>query len=507
MENKKCISNNDILKNKYNSSEFRGENIVAESASLVDTTLENCEVGENVEISNSCLKNCYISAGSKIGTFKIEKNKEKRLFGTDGIRGVYGQDFTETTAENLAKALCYDKKAKIVVGRDTRESGKILFDAFSETVKKLGGQILDLGITTTPAVSFMTRQHKADFGVVITASHNPVEFNGFKVLGPDGEKISVEQEKKIEDMFDSPMPEVETQGRIRKINLQPYADFILGVDENKFDGLKIVLDCANGATSTVAPKLFEDLHAEVITTFSNGMINYKCGAVYPDALARLVVQNKADIGFAFDGDGDRIVAVNSKGQILDGDEILYILAWYYNTLNKIPSKKVVGTKLTNLGIENKLLGLGLELLRVDVGDKYVKEKMADEGIEIGGEQSGHLMLSDYGKSADGLLIARILTSIYLENKHIFFAVKDNNYMQAHKTIKLVEELPTTFFESSEFKTLLNFFQAKLKTGRILIRPSGTEPKIRIMVECTDWVTANVFANEIRKKLIVLLKGD
>ena len=504
MENKKCISNINELKSKYKTSNFIGENFVEDSAMLINSSLENCSIGENVEISNSVLKDCYISAGSKIGTYK-NNNSTKKLFGTDGIRGVFGQDFNEITAEKLAKALCFDKKVKIVVGRDTRESGKVLFDAFSSAVVKFGGQVLDLGITTTPAVSYMTRHLKADYGIVITASHNPIEFNGFKVLDGNGEKISVEEEGHIENLFNSDLGESEVKGKIRKVNAKPYEDYILNVDENKFDDIKIVFDCANGATAQIAPKIFEDLHSKVITTFSNGMINYKCGAVYPETLARLVVQNKADIGFAFDGDGDRIIAINSKGQILDGDEILYILAWYYNNLNQLQSKKVVGTLVTNLGIENKLLGLGLELVRVDVGDKFVKEKMKTENIELGGEQSGHLMLSKYGKSADGILIARLLTTIYIENKHIFHVVKDNKYMQANKTIKILNEVPTNFFESSEFKTLINFFQAKLKGGRIVVRASGTEPKIRIMVECTDWVTANIFANEIRKKILILLK--
>ncbi|MBQ4535873.1 MAG: phosphoglucosamine mutase [Clostridia bacterium] len=503
MENNKCISNNIQLKDKYTSSNFVGKNSVADSAVLVNSSLENCSIGENVEITNSVLKDCYISAGSKIGTYKAPA--AKKMFGTDGIRGVYGQDFDETTAENLAKALCFDKKTKIVVGRDTRESGKVLFDAFKGAVVRFGGQVLDLGITTTPATAFMTKHHKADFGVVITASHNPIEFNGFKVLGADGEKLSQEAERHLESLFEKPLENSETLGKVRKISTKPYEEFVRGIDENKFDGIKILLDCANGGVASLAPVMFEDLHAEVTTVFSSGIINHKCGAVYPENLAKLVVSHKADIGFAFDGDGDRIVAVNSKGQVLDGDDILYILAWYLGSLNQLPSKKVVGTEITNIGIENKLKGLGLDLVRVSVGDKYVKEKMALDGIELGGEQSGHIMLEKYGRSADGLLIARLLTTIFAENKHIFFAVKDNKFMQAHKSIRLERQIASEFFESSEFKSLINFFQGKLAGGRIVVRPSGTEPKLRIMVECRDFVTANIFANEIRKKLMVLLR--
>lgn len=505
MKNKKCIKNNFDLAKKYINSTFEGQNKVDESAKIIDSQIENCQIGENVEIANSILKNCQISANSKIGTLK--QAKSARYFGTDGIRGIFGKDLTEQTAINLAKSLCANQTPKIVLGRDTRDSGKLLHNAFVDTVKKYGGTVVDLGVCTTPAVAYYTVQQKADYGVVITASHNSVEYNGLKVLGKNGEKISDDEETRLENLFDSDINQPENFGKVKKLATSTYEQEILNLDQNKFDGLKIILDCANGATCVFAPKIFEALHADVIKTFTDGIINHKCGATQPETLAKLVVQNNADLGFAFDGDGDRVIAVNSKGQILDGDDILFILAFYYKNLNKLQSSSIVGTQITNLGIENKIKSLNLRLVRAKVGDKNVVDLMKSENAELGGEQSGHIMLKEHNYRSDGLLIARILTSIFAENKNIFWSVKENNYMQAHKTIKLDNPIQSSFFETAEFKSLINFFRHKLKGGQIVVRPSGTEPKIRIMVECTDWITANIFANEIRKKLILLMNNN
>lgn len=515
--NEKVPVSNEVLHTRYSNCAFKGVNFIDISAKIFDSEIENCDIRQDVEIVSSKLANCQIADGSKIGNYRkseqasseIQNNKAK-YFGTDGIRGVWNQGFFNANLiKKIAKSLCYKKSPLIVLGTDTRPSGKEISSIFIEEATKFGAKILNYGIISTPAVSFFTAENKADYGVVITASHNPIEFNGIKILDGNGVKLPETNELELENLFDKVIKEENiTSGKVINKNksFSKYINFLQQVDENKFDGIKIVLDCANGAVSKSAPELFANLHADVIAINTEGEINKNCGAVYPEKLSKEVLKHKADIGFSFDGDADRVVMVNSKGQILDGDEILYLLAWYYKSQNLLKSNKVVGTIMTNYGIENKLRALGLDLVRTPVGDKFIADEMEHHNYELGGEQSGHIIIKKYFLSGDGLLTAIILASVFLENKHIFNTVKENKYIQISKNIILNKKFNNNLLKTEEFNNLINFYTQKLKhPSRILIRPSGTEPKLRITVETTDKTTASIFAIDLKRKLTKLIK--
>lgn len=434
-----------------------------------------------------------------------------KYFGTDGIRGVYGEVVTEELIKKVARSLCVKSQPKIMLGRDTRPSGKILADAFCEEIIKFGGEVYNLGIVPTACVAYHTKLSACNYGVMITASHNPKEWNGIKILGSDGIKLSEKQEYELEQLFETNQSIIsKTMGKL--INLSKssnkYTSLIKDFANDSLEDIKIVLDCANGASSKIAPQIFRGLDAEVVVTSISGEINENCGCLYPDVIKNLCQKHRADLGFAFDGDADRILAINHKGQTLDGDEILYILTWYFKKNNLLTQNKVVGTIMTNLGIENKLRALGVELIRTQVGDKYIIEEMQKGGYDLGGEQSGHIIFNKLVPSGDGVLTARILAHIFNENKNIFQTVKENKYVQIHKDIILKSDEQRNVLKSREFETIFNFYKHKIDTsGRLVIRASGTEPKIRIMVEMSERNTALVYALEIKKKIINLLRKN
>ncbi|MDD4815966.1 MAG: phosphoglucosamine mutase [Clostridia bacterium] len=498
------------LKTKFPSCEFFGKNLIAETTKIYDSVIEDCTIGENVYIYQSVLKKCNIESGSIIAPLtQIDNTITKKFFGTDGIRGIFEQDLTKQLIKNVAKSLCFDKSPKIVFGMDTRDSGKEISKIFFSEAKKYGAEIINLGIIPTACVSFYTKQLKADFGVVISASHNPKEYNGIKVLDKTGIKLSEKQELNLEKLFDKNIIREKTrEGRVinSKSFNKEYIDLIKNIDSNVFDKIKIVLDCSNGASSVIAPEIFNQLYAEVIAINTKGDINEKCGALYPEVLVNEVIKNKADLGFSFDGDADRVIAVNKNGEKLDGDEILYVLSWYYKKNNILKNNTVVGTVLTNIGIENKLKALGVDLKRTQVGDKYIIEEMQKNNYILGGEQAGHIILKNYIPSSDGILTARILTSVYLENKNIFNTVKENKYVQISKNINLLNNNDKNILNNSQISNLISFYQNKLGSlGKIIVRASGTEPKIRIMVETTDKNISNLYCLEIKKRITNYIK--
>jgi len=504
------------------------------------------EIGDRVFIGSGCKviapatieREAYITSGTVTNNLKKDglnkefvserdnpylENFKTEFFGSDGIREIYGEKLTSDLVVKVARSLCHQKTAKIMFGIDTRPSGRILAKSFINEIKKCGGVLYNLGIVPTACVSFYTPFYKCDYSVIITASHNPKEYNGIKILNDKGIKLSEKEEFNLEKLFN--VNEIKRSGG-KIIDLSKtrneYYDLIKNFsnfykkdedkksekkqnsNENKLIGIKIVVDCSNGAAFKIAPLIFRDLGADVIAIGTQGEINENCGCLHPENLVKTVLGNKADLGFAFDGDADRVIAVNCKGEILDGDEILYILTWYFKNTNKLRSNCVVGTILTNMGIENKIKALGVKLYRTQIGDNYIIEKMQQDDLELGGEQSGHIIFNRLILSADGVLTARILAHIYKENKKIFLNVKDNKYIQIQKNIILKNAQKNKILKQKEVEDLIAFYKKKLNGGKIIVRASGTEPKIRIVVETTDKNTALLYALEFKKKLIKIL---
>ena len=420
-------------------------------------------------------------------------------FGTDGIRGIINNDLCFDLMYKCGNALTILKeKPTILIGRDTRNSGSLVTLGVSSGAIQGGAKVIDVGIIPTSGVAYLTKKLECDFGVVISASHNPPEFNGIKVFDKNGYKLLDEKENELEKKFIK--SNLKDNSEIGSYSYFPsfancYINYLVGLGCN-LQGLKIVLDASNGASFSIAPKVFKKLGAHVFATNckNNGdKINYNCGSLYPEVLKRNVLKFKADIGFAFDGDADRIVAVDRFGNILDGDKILYILAKYYKLQNE-DLKNVVGTSHTNMGIENALNNLDINLIRADVGDKYVLNEMLKQNCLIGGEQSGHIINLKYATTGDGILTAVILSKILKEQGDLtkFFDVK----MLPQVNINVLTTDKLRVINSEILSNTIYTEQENLKNGRIMVRASGTEPKIRIMVESESLVQAQNTANRI-----------
>lgn len=409
-------------------------------------------------------------------------------FGTDGIRGIAVDDITQELCSKCGNALGSLKhKAKIIVGVDTRQSNGFIFSSFASGATLAGADIVFVGIVPTPAVSFLVQKHKADFGVMITASHNPAEYNGIKIFNSEGEKINQATQTEIERRFAK--QKVVMSAEVGKIVYKPclkaeYANFVAS-SGIKLDGIKVVLDCSNGASYQVAKQVFKKLGAKVISTSAtnNGKnINKNCGALFPQRLAKVVKQKNANIGFAFDGDADRVVLVDENGTICDGDQIILFLTKMYIKHNLLKTGAVVTTIQTNMAIENELKKLGIKLIRTDVGDKNVTDELKKQHLQIGGEQAGHIILFDYEKSGDGLFCA-VQVAKFLKlskeplSKNLFYDLLP----QFSKNIVVSDKYE--IINSAKFKVAVSECERLLlNSGRIVTRASGTEPKIRFMVE-------------------------
>lgn len=428
----------------------------------------------------------------------------KKYFGTDGIRGIAGSELTGTIAAHCGNSLTVLKKNPLVlIGKDTRRSGDMLLSAFSYGVTAGGGNVIDIGIVSTPAVAYLVRELKADYGVVLSASHNPPEFNGIKIFGGDGYKIPDTQKDIIEDRISKDLlyiTEPLSIGRIKYAHseIARYTEYLIKSGKH-LDGMKIVLDCSNGAVYDIAPNVFASLGADVIAVnreHDGERVNMGCGALHPETAAKLVVEHHADIGFSFDGDADRIMAIDEKGNIVDGDSIIYIFAKEYLAENKLTGKTVVGTLHTNLGAEKALMDIGVGLVRTDVGDQHVLEKMLEHGYVIGGEQSGHIILSNHATTGDGVLTAVILASRLVETHEKLSELNDiQPFPQENRGI-IVEDKEYVLGHPDVQDMLLRVKNELKNKGRILLRASGTEPKIRVMVECENQKLAKKLADEM-----------
>jgi phosphoglucosamine mutase len=424
----------------------------------------------------------------------------RKFFGTDGIRGRTNAGLmTAATAMKVGQAagtyfLRGEHRHRVVIGKDTRLSGYMLETAMTAGFTSVGMDVVLLGPMPTPAVALLTREMRADVGVMISASHNPFEDNGIKLFGPDGYKLSDEAELAIEALIeqDLPLADADDVGRARRIE-DARGRYIHAVKASlphnvRLDGLRIVVDCANGAAYHVAPSALWELGAEVIAigVEPNGKnINAGVGSTHLDALKARVLEVRADIGIALDGDADRLIVVDEKAQTVDGDQIMALIGGRLHEQGTLRGGGVVATVMSNLGLERYLNGLGLDLVRTSVGDRYVLEKMREGGYNVGGEQSGHMILTDHGTTGDGTVAAlQVLAALVASGKpasemlHLFDPVP-----QLLKNVRFAGGKP---LEAESVKAAIAAGEARLAGhGRLVIRPSGTEPVIRVMAEGDD----------------------
>ena len=427
----------------------------------------------------------------------------RRYFGTDGIRGLANKHpMTSEVALKVGMAAGHafsrngSHRHRVVIGKDTRLSGYMIETALMSGFTSVGMDVFQLGPMPTPAVAMLTRSLRADLGVMISASHNPYEDNGIKFFDPDGYKLSDETEREIECLIDKPsqalLASADRIGRATRVESaqERYIEFAKRtLPRNlRLDGLRIVIDCANGAAYKVAPEALWELGAEVIKigVEPNGRnINLKCGSTAPEALCDKVREVRADIGIALDGDADRVVIVNEKGQIVDGDQLMAVIAQSWHASGKLSANGIVATVMSNLGLERYLDTLGLTMVRTGVGDRYVVEHMRRHGYNVGGEQSGHIVLSDYITTGDGLVAALQVLAVVVKTGKPVSQVTSlfTPLPQLLQNVRYANGKP---LEDSRVLKAIDAGKAKLgNNGRLVIRPSGTEPVIRVMAEGDD----------------------
>ncbi len=437
----------------------------------------------------------------------------RRYFGTDGIRGLANtHPMTSEVALKVGMAAgklfqTGSHRHRVVIGKDTRLSGYMLEAALMSGFTSVGVDVFLLGPMPTPAVAMLTRSLRADIGVMISASHNKYEDNGIKLFDPDGYKLSDEMELEIERLIDSDTRQMlapaDRIGRAQRVESaqERYIEFAKRtLPKNlKLSGLRIVIDCANGAAYKVAPEALWELGAEVIKigVEPNGRnINHKCGSTAPELLVEKVKEYRADIGIALDGDADRVVIVDEKGQIVDGDQLMAVIAESWHRRGKLSAGGVVATVMSNLGLERYLKAQGLGLVRTPVGDRYVVEHMRKHGYNVGGEQSGHIVLSDFTTTGDGLVSAlQVLACVVATGKPVSeVCARFTPLPQVLKNVRYANGKP---LEDSRVRKAIEGAQINLgEKGRIVIRQSGTEPVIRVMAEGDDVQLVNTVVGDI-----------
>ncbi|NLK65512.1 MAG: phosphoglucosamine mutase [Tissierellia bacterium] len=439
-----------------------------------------------------------------------------KLFGTDGVRGIANKDLSPELAYKLGRVGGYFltkgiKRPKMVVGMDTRISGDMLEGALSSGLNSAGIDVLYLGILPTPAVARMIKILGADGGVMITASHNPVEYNGIKFFNKDGLKLTDETEDSIEEYILNNididhMPISGDLGRKIPIEnpLRKYMDYLKGTIDVDLSGLKIALDCGNGAVYQAAPRLLHELGAQVYVIHNdpNGInINVNCGSTKPEEIQKLVLETGADVGLSFDGDADRLIASDEKGNIVDGDHVLAICGTYLKEKGKLKNNTVVGTVMSNLGLDICLKENNIDIVKTNVGDRYVLEEMLKKGHSLGGEQSGHIIFLDYNTTGDGLLTAIQLLSV-LKQKNTKLSELSaimKNMPQVLVNAHVSESKKNDYLSDELIKNKIEEIEKHFNNnGRVLIRPSGTEPLVRVMIEGENQEEINFHAAQLAK---------
>ena len=452
----------------------------------------------------------------------------RKYFGTDGIRRIANTELTPNLVFRVAKAGAYvlskhtDHAPTILIGRDTRISGTLIESAMTAGFLSYGANVKSLGVIPTPAVAYLTKKLNADASVVISASHNTFEFNGVKYFSNKGMKISDEIEEEIEEIMDSDklsalnaVGEKIGTSENREDLIEKYVEFFEHTFKDNFSehmdlNFKVAIDTANGATYEVADKVFTALGIEhiIINNTPNGVnINDNCGSTHLEGLKKFVVENKLSLGIAYDGDGDRCLAIDENGNVMDGDIILAIVSKYLKKRNKLSKDTVVATVMSNLGLNKYAENNNLTLKQTKVGDRYVLEEMLKEGYNLGGEQSGHVIFLDYNPTGDGILTSLMLIQVMLEEKEKASALASEItiYPQVLINAKVSSEKKYDYEKDSEISAKIKELNDEFAgNGRVLIRPSGTEPLVRVMIEGKDqdYITkrAKELATLIEEKL-------
>lgn len=438
----------------------------------------------------------------------------RKYFGTDGVRGLVGQspitpDFVMRLGWAAGKVLARQGTRKVLIGKDTRISGYMLESAMEAGLSAAGIQAVLLGPMPTPAVAYLTRAFRAEAGVVISASHNPYYDNGIKFFSQDGTKLPDDVELEIERQLDMPFECVESAklGKATRIDDAPgrYIEYCKSAfpGELSLDGLKIVLDCAHGATYHIAPSVFRELGAEVVVIgcAPNGLnINDQVGSTHPDALMRRVCEESADLGIAFDGDGDRVMMVDGEGNLIDGDEILFMIACDQQSRGKLVGG-VVGTQMTNLAMELALQSLGIPFARANVGDRYVMEMLKELGWRLGGENSGHVICLDHATTGDGIVASLQVLQAMVRAQTGLASLRGNLRLFPQRLVNVrfaggVDPLQ----QPAVLKAVADAEDKLAGRGRVLLRKSGTEPLIRVMVEGEEAELVSSLAEEIAHRV-------
>ena len=443
----------------------------------------------------------------------------RRYFGTDGIRGRANKVITPELALKVGQAagLIFkngDHRHRVLIGKDTRLSGYMIETALVAGFSSVGMDVLLTGPIPTPAVGMLTRSMRADLGVMISASHNPFDDNGIKLFGPDGFKLSDEVESKIEDLLDADLSKRLAKsselGRAKRIDgvQDRYIEFAKRTLPRALDlaGLRVVIDCANGAAYKVAPGALWELGADVISigVQPDGInINKDCGSTDLGAISRKVREMRADIGIALDGDADRVMIIDELGHVVDGDQLLAVIAESWKEDGRLQGGGIVSTVMANLGLERHLAGIGLGLVRTPVGDRYVLEHMRKHGYNVGGEQSGHIIMSDYTTTGDGFVAAlQLLAVIKRKNKPVSeVCYRFDALPQVLKNVRYQKGKP---MENAGVKSAIASAEKKLGNGgRLLVRPSGTEPVIRVMGEGDDKILVEQAVDDVVEALTLV----
>ena len=427
-----------------------------------------------------------------------------RLFGTDGVRGIANAELTPELAFKLGKAgghvLSRSKEGPIFLsGKDTRLSGDMLEDALSAGITAVGGNVIKVGVLPTPAIAYLVRVYHADAGVVISASHNPFEYNGIKFFNGEGFKLDDDLEDDIEDIL---LRDIDVNSHITGSSIgrcldadddaeEKYTRFLESTIDADIRGVKLVLDCANGAAYRVAEKVYRDLGARVtvIGNRPNGMnINERCGSTHPEALQKAVVEEGAFLGLAYDGDADRLIAVDERGRIIDGDKLICICAEMMKNRGQLQDDLVTATVMSNIGFHRRMEEMGCQVDITAVGDRYVLESMRKSGGQIGGEQSGHIIFLNHTTTGDGILSSLQLLQAVLESGKKPSELSDEIeiFPQVLKNAKVRNENKNKFMNDPEIREAIEKIERDIEgCGRVLIRPSGTEPVARVMIEGQD----------------------
>lgn len=444
-----------------------------------------------------------------------------KFFGTDGVRGVANRELTCELAMKIGKAaaLVLTRNCsyipKILIGKDTRISSDMLESALLAGICSVGANGVSLGVVPTPAVSYLVKKYNADAGIMISASHNSFEFNGIKLFNKNGYKLSDEVENEIEKIIlnesEIKLPISEKIGSISYVQtaIDDYVDYISSVQKNINTNLKVAVDCANGSASATARKLFDKLGINATILFSepDGVnINNDCGSTHLEKLTAFVIENKCDIGIAFDGDADRCLCVDEKGEVIDGDAILGICAKNMKEEGTLKNDTLVGTIMSNLGLKEFCENNDINFVETKVGDRYVLENMLENDYSIGGEQSGHVIFLDYSTTGDGELTAVQILNILSSSN--FSASKLNSmvkkYPQKSATVNIELSQKGLLEKNIEIQKYLKETKEKLGSkAKLVVRESGTEPKIRVMAECDD----NEFLENLVNKTVEIIKNN